>query len=129
MKLCDQKGLALVETAVSIMLLFIFVFGITELGRALYMKNILVNAAREGARYAAVSPTKDLNVADVETRITNAIPFDDKAGLAISINPQTNLQHATTPITVQVSIPYRPLIPAASLPDMVLKGQAQMLYE
>jgi hypothetical protein len=51
-----QKGQALIETALSITLLFLLVFGITEFGRAMYTKNTLNNAARAGARAAVVIP-------------------------------------------------------------------------
>ena len=50
------KGQAMVETALVLFILVLFVFGITEFGRAMYTKNTLNNAARAGARVAAVTP-------------------------------------------------------------------------
>lgn len=50
-----QKGQALVEMALSITLLVLLVFGITEFGRAMYTKNTLTNAARAGARVGVVT--------------------------------------------------------------------------
>lgn len=44
----------MVETAIVLFLLLLLVFGITEFGRALFLKNTLNNAARAGARYGAV---------------------------------------------------------------------------
>jgi len=50
-KKANNKGQALVEFALSILVLIVFVFGIFEVGRLFYMKIALANAAREGARY------------------------------------------------------------------------------
>ena len=52
----NQKGQALIETALIIPLLLLLVMGIFEFGRMMYMKNTLNNAARAGARAAAVTP-------------------------------------------------------------------------
>lgn len=52
----NNKGQALVETALVIVLLFALIFGIAEFGRAMYTKNMLNNAARAAARVAAVTP-------------------------------------------------------------------------
>jgi len=47
----------LVEFAIVAPFLFLFVFGIIEFGWAFYVHSELTNAAREGARYAAVLGT------------------------------------------------------------------------
>src|SRR5689334_11210220 len=55
------KGQAMVETALVLFILVLFVFGITEFGRAMYTKNTLNNAARAAARAAVVtSPLNNL---------------------------------------------------------------------
>ena len=50
----NNKGQAMVETALVLMLLVVLIFGMTEFGRAMYTKNMLNNAARAGARCAVV---------------------------------------------------------------------------
>jgi hypothetical protein len=50
----NEKGSTLVETAIIIMLLFIFVFGIIDFGLLLFDKQVLTNASREGARSGVV---------------------------------------------------------------------------
>lgn len=45
----------MVELALILPVLLILVFGITEFGRYLYLKNSVTQAAREGARKAAVT--------------------------------------------------------------------------
>ena len=44
----NKKGQALVEMAIMLPILVLFVFGITEFGRAMYIKNCLNNAAGQG---------------------------------------------------------------------------------
>jgi Flp pilus assembly protein TadG len=53
----NDQGSVLLETALTLMILLMLMFGIIDLGRALYTESNLVSAAREGARYAAVDPT------------------------------------------------------------------------
>ena len=56
----DSKGSALVEFAISLPLLVVLVVGIFDFGGAFNQKQILSNAAREGARFGASQPTNDL---------------------------------------------------------------------
>ncbi len=50
----NEKGTTAVETAIIIMLLLTFIFGIIEFGLLLFDKQILTNASREGARSGIV---------------------------------------------------------------------------
>jgi Flp pilus assembly protein TadG len=47
-----QRGAALLEAAFTIPMLLLIAVGIFEFGRAYQVKQVLTNAAREGARYA-----------------------------------------------------------------------------
>ena len=73
----NSEGETLVETAVSFTILLTLVFGIIELGLALYTYNFVSESAREGARYAMVrgssctSPCTGATNADVQTYIQN----------------------------------------------------------
>jgi Flp pilus assembly protein TadG len=49
-----QRGVALLELALSLSLLVTIVFGITEFGRAILQYNTLAKAARDAARFLAV---------------------------------------------------------------------------
>lgn len=51
----DKKGQSIVEFAVLLPIVLMVLFGITEFGRAIMVKNVLHTAAREGARLAVVS--------------------------------------------------------------------------
>ena len=50
----NEKGATVVETAIIIMLLFVFIFGIIEFGLLLFNKHLITNASREGARAGIV---------------------------------------------------------------------------
>ena len=47
-----ERGGTLVEAAITLTLLFLFILGILEFGRAFNIYQILTNGAREGARFA-----------------------------------------------------------------------------
>ena len=49
-----RSGATIVETAVVIMILIMFIFGIFEYGRFVMTRQLMENAAREGARWAVV---------------------------------------------------------------------------
>jgi Flp pilus assembly protein TadG len=63
-----NRGQSVVEFALVLPVLLLVLFGITELGRAVMVKNVLTSAAREGARLAIVTdPDKDAVKARVES--------------------------------------------------------------
>ena len=55
----DQRGQALLETAVTLPILLLVSVGIFEFGRAYQTWQIMTNAAREGARMASLPGTTD----------------------------------------------------------------------
>ena len=59
----EAQAAALIEFAVSLPLLVVFVVGIFDFGGAFNLKQELNNAMREGARFAANQPTNDLSLA------------------------------------------------------------------
>jgi TadE-like protein len=83
----QRRGAAVVEFAVAAPLLIVMVFGMVEASRLYEMQNQLLNAAREGARLAAMeregilAPGQSLNekmVADVRAYLDAAgLPGDD----------------------------------------------------
>src|SRR5437773_8335484 len=50
-----ERGVAIVEAALTLLLLFIFLFGLMEVSLLISVQQALTNAAREGAR-ARVAP-------------------------------------------------------------------------
>ncbi|MEI7685221.1 MAG: TadE family protein [Planctomycetota bacterium] len=68
-----RDGGTLVELAVVISIFFLFLFGILEYARLVFVRQVIVNAAREGARYAVVNVVDSTVVSDttayVKTRM------------------------------------------------------------
>ena len=65
-----QKGMTTVEFAIIGLLFFIILFGIIEVGRALFVWNGLADITRRAARIGAVCPPNDASV--IPTAIYNA---------------------------------------------------------
>ena len=62
--ICDQTGQSMVEFALVGMTFFIILFGVFDLGRAVYQYNMLSSSAREGARAAVLQNNTDADVID-----------------------------------------------------------------
>jgi Flp pilus assembly protein TadG len=78
----SRRGQSLVEFAMVLPLLLVVGFIITEFGRALWIKNVLTQAAREGCREAVVSTVpQDSKVTVAQARCTD---FLAQAGGAFS---------------------------------------------
>ncbi len=77
----EEKGAAAVEFAIVATLFFMLVFGIIDFGFAFHSWNNAVNAAREGARTAAVDPS----VTDITNRVRTAASTLDQSKLTISV--------------------------------------------
>ena len=66
----DASGSQLLEFAVALPLLVVFVVGIFDFGGAFNLKQMLNNIAREGARFASNLPTNDLDAIGTPPSVT-----------------------------------------------------------
>jgi Flp pilus assembly protein TadG len=73
-----QRGAALVEAVLLMPLLLILLFGIVDVGRVVYTKITLHDAAQEGSVYGAYNPG---NATQVQTRVVESM---DSLSLATS---------------------------------------------
>lgn len=99
-----RRGVATVEFALTVPILFLVVFGLVEIGRGLMVEQLLSNAARDGARSAILGGA---TVADVETEVNSYLSGSEVTGTTITVtpNPLTAAQGGD-PVTVSVSVPY-----------------------
>ena len=67
-RLGNQRGAALLETAITIPLILAVCISIFEFGRAYQTWQVLTNAAREGARVAILGETTDEMVTEARDR-------------------------------------------------------------
>ncbi len=69
-----RRGASVVEMAVISPILITLVFGIIEFGWAFMVRQMLTNAAREGARVSAIQPFPDgENDSEVRSSVTDAL--------------------------------------------------------
>src|SRR5437868_15213382 len=71
-------GATAVETAAVVTVFLLFLFGILEYCRLVYVQQVVINAAREGARYAIVNTTDTNLVADTQSKVQGYMGGLDK---------------------------------------------------
>jgi Flp pilus assembly protein TadG len=118
----DERGAALVEFALVLPVLVLFVFGIVEFGRAYSARIQLTSAVREGARAVALGGTP-AEAADATKDGAPGLPRDD-----ITVTASTSCT-GTTPApnaTVDASYPFRYTIPLFRNGTWTLKATGVM---
>ena len=112
-QISNERGAALLETAVTLPIILLICVGIFEFGRAYQTWQVLTNAAREGARVAVISGTTDHDV-ETAVRIYMAAERLGNAGAApIAVNRKVALGSNTgTEVTIQYPFTFILLDPA-----------------
>ena len=115
----DRRGATLVETALVLPVCFLLVLGLFDFCRLLMVREVIDNAAREGARYATVS-TATVNSAAVQSLVQNYLAGQLPSSATIQVylvDPATgaNLGDWTTAqlgqaIAVQIQANYTPML-------------------
>lgn len=130
-----SSGQALAELAIALPVLLLMLVGIFEFARAYQIQQVVVNAAREGARQAVLQGVD----ADSATIIVNTYLTSGAINNGVVVVTDTN--NTGDPTTVQVSVPYTfaligPLIRLATSGsgppgpgDINLTSQATMRHE
>ena len=113
----SRDGSVILETALMIMILLMLMFGIIDLGRALFTENNLVSAAREGARFGAIDvdmPT-DLDSVKIITK-AHFSPFggDSLRSAYITATAQPPGGPYTS-VRVSIAYPFNWITPIARL--------------
>ena len=101
-----DRGAAAVELALLLPVLLLLVFGLIDLGRALNAQITLTQAAREGARLAALSQ------ANVVSRAQAAATGLSGVTVTVTACPSGG---ATADATVQVSYPFTFITPLGAI--------------
>ena len=100
-----ERGVAIVELAMVLPLLFLLVMGTFDLGRAVYIRNALANAARDGARFATVDPRNTNCIQSVAAR-NSSLAGLSTASVSISTPGSVAIGQ---PVTVSVQSTYQPV--------------------
>ncbi len=132
----NARGQALVETALTLLLLWVFIFAIFEGGRLIQVQQTLTDAAREGARRAVAPLTQTLpgtmlTPAEVKTFVQSyleAASVHIPSG-NIVVNPAFD-DGIRTYTEVTVTCPYQVMtLSMFGMLNMTLTGQSRMRNE
>jgi Flp pilus assembly protein TadG len=101
-RLTKRRGAAAVEFALVAQVMFVLIFGIIEIGRALMVVHLLSDVARDSARYAVVTEGSNKSSDTIKTYASNRMAA---YGLSTTIIPvvsvsdssSTNLSTTTGP--------------------------------
>jgi len=103
-RLRNQRGAALLETAITLPLVLLVCVSIFEFGRAYQTWQVLTNAAREGARVAILSESTDAQVTSAVKAYMQGgqLPSFDTANVAV----ERTVPFATSNTASRVTISY-----------------------
>ena len=98
-----RQGAAVVEFAVVAPLMILLTMGMMEMGRVVMVKQLLVNASREGARMAVLP---EATSAEVQSAVEQELQASSIVGATVTLTP-TVIESAPSgaPVTVAISIP------------------------
>ena len=104
-RLRDRRGVAIIEFAIILPLLLLIVIGTMEFARAINIKQVVVNSAREGARVVALPPGSQSNEDLVRSRIDDYLTSN---GLDLSLRTVTITGIDGAPGTIgEVTVTYQ----------------------
>ena len=69
----SRRAVAMVETAMVISVALLFLFGIFEYARFVYVNQVMYNAAQAGARYAVAHTGDGTSLTQVQTVVNNSM--------------------------------------------------------
>ncbi len=105
----SDAGQTLVETAMVLPILLLLLFALVDFGRGFYTWLLVTNAAREGARVAAVQSPESA----VQNRITEALGALDPGKLDVTL---TNVQGPRgQPVTVDLAYDFEWVTPMGAI--------------
>jgi Flp pilus assembly protein TadG len=99
----QRRGAAVVEFAIVSPIFFMLILGMIEIGRALMVQQVLINASRVGARQAAMLTSSEAAVLSAVTGYCTGVGVSNVTA-AVSPNPATAA--AGSPITVTTSVAF-----------------------
>jgi Flp pilus assembly protein TadG len=95
------RGIAAVEFAIVAPIFFLVVIGIIEIGRAMMVQQVLINASRVGARRAVMLASDEQAVVDAVTEYAAGVGV---SGVETNVSPNPATATAGEPVTVSVTI-------------------------
>ena len=119
-----RRGVTLVETAFVLNIFLLLMFGLFEYGRYIMQGQLLINAAREGARYATVN-ANTATTSQIQNYAKSYLVGQVPANLVIQVyeaDPTTGANigswtdtRAGNSIAVEITGTYQPMLPITSI--------------
>lgn len=136
-KLC-RRGAALVEAAIVMNTFLLFIFGIFEFGHFIMVKQLMDNAARDGARMASTG-TLTYTTAQIQAQVTTELNGLGPSNLQINVfqaNPATGANIGAwtnaglgNTVACQITGTYQPMLSIAKLiPNPITVTSEAMVY-
>jgi Flp pilus assembly protein TadG len=113
----NERGAALIETAITLPILMLVCVGIFEFGRAYQTWQVLTNASREGARVACIEGTSD---ADIRGRVNDylqvgGLPRQPDGNIAIDHTVSISTSATGSSVTINYPFNFMVLNPVVRL--------------
>jgi len=105
-RLRNQRGAALLETAITIPVILLISVGIFEFGRAYQTWQVLTNSAREGARVSIIAGTSDAQVNDAVLSYLKSGKLAGATSAVISVERNVPFNATSTASRISVSYPF-----------------------
>lgn len=119
------RGQTIVEFALILSILLVFVLVLVDAGRAVYAYSSIQNAAREGARYGTVHPDNAASIVNETRRLISGL---NPSNLTVTADNPT-----TDQVRVQISYTFFPASPILSMlqgtNSITLNSRAVMYIE
>jgi Flp pilus assembly protein TadG len=124
----------MVEFAAAFTVLFMFLFAIMDLSRALYSYHFIADAAREGTRYAMVrgatctsyTTACPASASDVQTYVKNVPAGINPSSLSVTTTWTPNNSPGSV-VQVQVQYSFQPIFPLIPKGALVMTSSSQMV--
>ena len=123
-----QRGSVMVESALTLTIFLTIVFGLIDLGRAVWVHNAISHLAREGSRYAMVrgaTHSTPATSAQISERVVARSFAIDKAALKVTTSWQEGNQPGK-PVAVDVSYTFRPYLPLIPVREVAMRSRSVM---
>jgi Flp pilus assembly protein TadG len=98
-----SRGVAAVVFAIVAPIFFMLVIGIIEVGRAIMVQQVLINASRVGARRAAMLSSTEEDVLDAVTEFAAGVGVNS---VTASVTPDPETAEGGTALTVSTTVSY-----------------------
>jgi Flp pilus assembly protein TadG len=96
-----RRGIAATEFAIVAPVFFLMVIGFIEIGRALMVQQVLINASRVGARMASTTGSTSSGVQSAVQDYTTSVAVP---GVTVAVSPNPATAASGTVITVTTSV-------------------------